>query len=80
MWDNRSSSRTFNYVMTLIVGIDDPKSVLVPAGVVHAYQNVGQEEGIVINCPNRLYAGEGRREPVDEIRHEDDPNTIYRMD
>lgn len=80
MWDNRPSSRTFNYVMTLIVGIDDPKSVLVPAGVVHAYQNVGQEEGIVINCPNRLYAGEARREPVDEIRHEDDPNTIYRID
>jgi len=34
----------------------------------------------VINCPNRLYAGEGRREPVDEIRHEDDANTIFRMD
>ena len=80
MWDNRHSSRTFNHVMTLVVGADDPKSVLVPAGVVHAYQNVGDEEGIVINCPNRLYAGEARREAIDEIRHEDDPNTIYRMD
>ena len=80
MWDNRPDSTTFNHMMTLIVGADDPKSVLVPKGVVHAYQNVGDEDGIVINCPNRLYAGENRREPVDEIRHEDDPNTIYRMD
>jgi len=27
-----------------------------------------------------LYMGEGKKEPIDEIRHEDDPNTIYRMD
>jgi dTDP-4-dehydrorhamnose 3,5-epimerase len=66
--------------MTLVVGIDDPKSVLVPAGVVHAYQNVGSDQGIVINCPNRLYAGAGKHEEVDEIRHEDDSNTIFRMD
>ncbi len=37
-------------------------------------------DGIVINCPNRLYMGEQRREPIDEIRHEDDPETIFRMD
>lgn len=80
MWDNRADSRTFNRVMTLVVGIDDPKSVLVPAGVVHAYQNVGSDHGIVFNCPNRLYAGEGKREPVDEIRHEDDPETRFRME
>jgi dTDP-4-dehydrorhamnose 3,5-epimerase len=79
MWDNRPDSKTFSHVMTLIVGADDPKAILVPAGVVHAYQNVGEVDGIVINCPNRLYAGEGRREPVDEIRHEDDPDTIYKI-
>ena len=80
MWDNRSDSKTFNHVMTLVVGEDNPKSVLVPLGVVHAYQNVGEVPGIVINCPNRLYAGKGKREEVDEIRHEDDPETIFRMD
>jgi dTDP-4-dehydrorhamnose 3,5-epimerase len=47
---------------------------------VHAYQNIGAVDGIVINCPNRLYRGQGRREQVDEIRHEDDPNTPFRMD
>jgi dTDP-4-dehydrorhamnose 3,5-epimerase len=80
MWDNRPDSPTFRNVMTLIVGADDPKAVVVPKGVVHAYQNVGDVEGIVINCPNRLYMGQERREPVDEIRHEDDPNTPFRMD
>ena len=80
MWDNRPESETFKNVMTMIVGADDPKAVVVPKGVVHAYQNVGDIDGIVINCPNRLYMGEGRREQVDEIRHEDDPNTIFRMD
>ncbi|MDQ2854776.1 MAG: dTDP-4-dehydrorhamnose 3,5-epimerase family protein [Acidobacteriota bacterium] len=80
MWDNRAESKTFNHVMTLVVGIDDPKSVLVPAGVVHAYQNVGSDQGIVFNCPNRLYAGAGKGEPVDEIRHEDDPQTRFRME
>ena len=80
MWDNRPDSPTFRNVMTLVVGADDPKAVVVPKGVVHAYQNVGDVEGIVINCPNRLYMGPERGEPVDEIRHEDDPNTPFRMD
>ena len=80
LWDNRKESDTFNNVLTLVVGEDNPKSVLIPKGVVHAYQNVGVVDGIVFNCPNRLYMGEGKKEPIDEIRHEDDPDTIYRMD
>jgi len=80
MWDNRKDSETFNQVMTIVVGEGNPKSVLVPAGVVHAYRNVGNVPGIVINCPNRLYMGQGKQEQIDEIRHEDDPETIFRMD
>src|ERR1044072_3646746 len=80
MWDNRQDSETFNHVMTLFVGADNPKAVLVPRGVVHAYRNIGSAPGIVINCPNRLYMGEGKREEIDEIRHEDDPQTIFKMD
>jgi len=80
LWDNREESDTFNCVMTLSVGEDNPQSVLVPKGVVHAYRNIGTVDGIVFNCPNRLYMGEGKREPIDEIRHEDDPDTIYRID
>jgi dTDP-4-dehydrorhamnose 3,5-epimerase len=79
LWDNRSNSETFRCMTTLVVGEDNPTSVLIPAGVVHAYQNVGENDGIVINCPNRLYRGRERKEEVDEIRHEDDRETIYRM-
>ena len=60
-------------------GADNPTAVMVPKGV-HAYQNVGGADGIVINCPNRLYMGEQRRDPIDEVRHEDDPETIFRME
>ena len=80
LWDNRRDSETYNHSMTLYVGADNPKAVLVPKGVVHAYRNVGSVSGIVINCPNRLYMGEGKREEIDEIRHEDDPATIYRIE
>ena len=79
LWDNRKESQTYLCRSTLIVGEDNPATVLIPAGVVHAYQNVGDIDGIVINCPNRLYRGAGRKEEVDEIRHENDGDTIYRM-
>lgn len=80
MWDNRQDSPTFNNMMSFDAGVDDPLAVVVPKGVVHGYRNIGNVDGMVINCPNRLYMGEGKREPIDEIRHEDDPQTIYRMD
>ncbi len=80
LWDNRENSPTFKNVMTLFVGADNPQAIIVPIGVVHAYKNVGSEKGVVINCPNRLYMGAGKLEKIDEIRHEDDPNTIFTMD
>lgn len=80
MWDNRPDSLTYRNAMTLIVGQDNAQAVIVPKGVVHAYKNVGDGHGIVINCPNRLYMGEEKSSPVDEIRHEDDPNTIFIVD
>lgn len=80
MWDNRADCETYRNLMVLTVGADNPSAVLVPKGIVHAYRNIGNEPGIVINCPNRLYMGPGRSEVVDELRHEDDPNTIYRFD
>jgi dTDP-4-dehydrorhamnose 3,5-epimerase len=80
MWDNRPDSPTYRRVMTIVAGEDNPHVVIVPKGVVHAYQNIGDKDGIVINCPNRLYRGDQRHEEVDEIRHEDDPDTIFKMD
>ena len=59
--------------------ISATKPGITPAGVVHAYQNVGPGEGIVINCPNRLYRGVDRKEEIDEIRHEADKFTSFLM-
>ena len=80
LWDNREDSESYRCMTTLVVGEDNPVSVLIPAGVVHGYKNVGDVDGIVINCPNRLYRGHARKEEVDEIRHESDNDTIFRMD
>jgi dTDP-4-dehydrorhamnose 3,5-epimerase len=80
LWDNRTGSPSHGVRETRVVGQDNPMAVIIPPGVVHAYKNVGDAQGIVFNCPNRLYKGQGRKEPVDEIRHEDDAGTEFRLD
>jgi dTDP-4-dehydrorhamnose 3,5-epimerase len=80
LWDSREDSPTYMNRKVLFTGKDDPKCVIVPPGVVHAYKNIGTEKGLVLNFPNRLYAGWGKKEPVDEVRYENDPDTIYKVD
>ena len=48
--------------------------------MVHAYRNVGEHDALIINCPNQLYAGEGKQESVDEIRHEDQAESVFVME
>lgn len=79
MWDNRKDSPTYMNRLVVEAGELNPRSLIIPPGVVHAYKNIGSLSGWVINLPNRLYAGEGRKEPVDEIRHEDDPDTPFKL-
>lgn len=79
-WDNRSGSKTYMNKMVVYTGQDEPKCVVVPPGVVHAYKNIGDSEGVVMNFPDRLFAGAGRKEPVDEIRYEHDPNTPFQVE
>jgi dTDP-4-dehydrorhamnose 3,5-epimerase len=80
MWDARKDSPTYMNRMTLIIGEREPKCVIIPPGVVHGYRNVGDADGLVINFPNRLFAGWGRKEPVDEARYEGRSDSPYRMD
>jgi dTDP-4-dehydrorhamnose 3,5-epimerase len=80
LWDNRRNSPTYRARQMDVVGADKPMLLVIPAGVVHAYQNVGGVPGLVFNCPNRLYKGPGKKEPVDELRHEDDPASPFRLD
>jgi dTDP-4-dehydrorhamnose 3,5-epimerase len=80
LWDHRPHSPTFGRHVRVRVGESNRQAVVIPPGVVHAYKNIGPVPGWVFNGPNRLYKGAGRREPVDEIRHEDDPNSPFRPD
>ena len=76
LWENRPGRPELH--VALEVGEANPVFVVVPPGVVHGYRNVGDAPAFVVNAPDRLYAGEGRRGPVDEIRHEE-TDSRFRM-
>ncbi len=80
LWDPRPGSPTCGNRRTVVVGQSNLQAVIIPPGVVHAYRNVSDVPGLVINCPNRLYAGRGRSQPVDEIRYEDRAGSPYQID
>lgn len=80
MWDARPPSATHGRQHRVVVGQSNPQAVLIPPGVVHGYRNISADPGLVINAPNRLYRGPGRREEVDEVRHENDPYSPYQLD
>lgn len=80
LWDTRRDSPTFGHRQTLIVGQSNRCIVMVPPGIVHGYKNVSNIAGLVFNAPNRLYAGWGKKEPVDEIRHEDRDGNPFVLD
>jgi dTDP-4-dehydrorhamnose 3,5-epimerase len=80
LWDSRPNSPTFGHRMKVAVGESNRQGVIVPPGVVHAYRNTGSTPGWVFNAPNQLYAGAGKKSKVDEIRHEDKVDSVYRLD
>lgn len=80
IWDPRPDSPTRGVRMLLRVGESNPHSVIIPPRVVHAYRNISAYPGWVFNAPNRLYAGQGKSGPVDEIRHEDDPASPFALE
>jgi dTDP-4-dehydrorhamnose 3,5-epimerase len=80
LWDLRPTSPTFGIRQVVYAGVDSPMTVIVPPGIVHAYKNISQECGIVFNAPNRLYAGEAKKQPVDEIRHEEAIDSPFVLD
>lgn len=80
VWDNRPSSPTYWHYETTRVGADQPMILIVPPGVVHAYRNSGTVPGWTVNCPNQLYRGNGKRDAVDEIRHEIDEQSPFRLE
>jgi len=83
LWDNREESPTYGNFMEIVGGRENQNnqdnliSVIVPPGVVHGYKNISNEDGMVLNFPDKLYRGWGKREEVDEIRHEDAQDEFY---
>jgi dTDP-4-dehydrorhamnose 3,5-epimerase len=80
LWDNRKSSPTYGTRQIVFCGENSPKAITIPPGVIHAYKNVGGKPGVVVNMPNRLFAGPGKKETVDEIRYEGIADSPYTLD
>lgn len=80
LWDDRKESETYGNKMILDMNEDNSKMVIVPPGVVHAYKNVGNKLGLVVNLPNKLYAGWNKKEKVDEKRYENDINSPFKIE
>ena len=80
LWDNRPKSKTFCNKIDIRIGGSKPCRVLVPPGVVHGYRNISAHRSLVFNAPDKLFAGRNRSVEIDEIRHEDNPDTPYRFD
>lgn len=77
LWDNRPHSPTYGNRRKIVIS-SSPVQVVVPPGVVHAYKNSGYAPLTVFNGPDELYAGYNKSEPVDEVRHEKDLNTVFK--
>jgi len=79
LWDRRVDSLTHGQYEKIIVGADNPVSIIVPPGVVHGYKCISEIDAMSINLPDKLYRGEGKLEEVDEIRWENDPESPYKI-
>jgi dTDP-4-dehydrorhamnose 3,5-epimerase len=79
LWDNRAQSPTYCNRQVIFGGEDNPITLVVPPGVVHAYKNISHSiSGMVLNYPDKLYAGKDKKQKVDEIRHENQQDNFYK--
>lgn len=79
LWDDRLGAAGAAKGWLINTGEQMPSRIHVPRGVVHAYRNAGKCPGLVVTVTSLLFKGMGRHDPVDEIRHELDSNSPYRL-
>lgn len=64
LYDGRTESATYRQLNVFHFGAHDRALVSIPAGVYHAVQNVGDDEGAFVNLPSQPY----RHEDPDKYR------------
>ncbi|OQA30593.1 MAG: dTDP-4-dehydrorhamnose 3,5-epimerase [archaeon ADurb.Bin336] len=79
LWDNRKNSKTFGEAQKIVVGESNKVSVTVPPGVVHGYKSITESGSLSINLPDKLFAGKDKKEAIDEIRHEKDLDSKFKI-
>lgn len=57
----------------VIDGKANPSLIIIPPGIWHGFQNLGESENLIINCPNKLYD----YEKPDEVRMTPDGMAEY---
>jgi dTDP-4-dehydrorhamnose 3,5-epimerase len=79
LWDNRLGLPSYGEKLEEDFGENNPALVIIPPGVVHGYKCVSETPGQVINLPNKLYRGQNKSEPVDEIRWENKEDSPFKI-
>lgn len=73
-WKNNMVYQMYNplkkEMKTFITEKDKIYRVFVGVGIIHSYRNLDDEKSFTLNFPTALFMGEGKKFPIDEIRHE----------
>lgn len=80
LWDKREQSATKGEHFKGVFGEQNPALIIVPPGVVHGYKNISDGSAWCVNLPDKLYRGNGKKDEVDEIRWEERPDSIYKIE
>jgi dTDP-4-dehydrorhamnose 3,5-epimerase len=54
-YDARRGSRTFGHINEFMFGGRNQGLVVIPPGVYHGWQNIGDDEATIVSMPSRLY-------------------------
>ena len=55
LYDDREGSKTRGEINEFFMGVDNPILLRIPNGVYHGFKNIGTDECIIVNTPNRKY-------------------------
>src|SRR5262249_10252447 len=58
-YDARRSSSTFGRVNEFMFGDKNPGLVIIPPGVYHGWQNIGDNDATIVSMPSQLYDHDG---------------------